>query len=106
PHHNRPRPLLFLNFRFQHDRRRAGNAAILADAPEMDAHKDGSDEWNRDAVPNVGTQQSIGVHNRPAEQCESHVVIWSHAEHGAERTFMAEAWTGARHIRTHGDGPE
>src|SRR6266705_5879812 len=60
---HRPRTLVFLDLRLQHDRRRSGNSAILAHAPEVHAHEDRSDQRYGDAMPDVGAQQRIGVHD-------------------------------------------
>src|SRR5258708_6701769 len=54
--------LFFLNFRFEHDGSGAGNSAILTHPPEMQRHKNTSNQRNRDAVPDVPAQQSAGGH--------------------------------------------
>src|SRR5205085_982734 len=52
-----------LHLRFEHHRRRTGDAAILAYAPEVDGHEDGGDERDADAMPDVGTQERVRIHD-------------------------------------------
>ncbi len=59
-----------------------------------------------DAVPDVGAQQRVGIHDRAAQQAEAHVVEWRHAQLRAERAVVAEQRRGARHVRAHRDRPE
>src|ERR1700746_1600150 len=79
-HDHRPRPFFFLDLRFQHDRRRAGDAAILTNAPEMHAHEDRGNKRNVDAMPDIGTQQGVRVYDGTAEQGKTDVVVWRHTE--------------------------
>jgi hypothetical protein len=37
--------------------------AIFAYSPEMNDHKCGSDDGDRDTVPNIGSQQRIGIYD-------------------------------------------
>src|SRR5260370_33989117 len=46
--------LRLLHFGVEHHGRRAGDAAILTHAPEVEDHEDGSDDGNADAMPDVG----------------------------------------------------
>src|SRR5687767_15339969 len=64
-----PRTTLFpYTTLFRSDGRRAGDAAVLADAPEVDGHEDRGDDRDADAVPDVGAQQSVGVHDGRSEE--------------------------------------
>src|SRR5260370_31377844 len=96
--------LLYLGV--EHYGRGAGDAAVLTHTPEVQDHEDGSDDGNADAVPNVGAQERIGVDDGAAQEAEAHVIIRRHAQLRAERTFMTEKGSGARHVRAHGNGPE
>src|ERR1700690_3260308 len=76
--------LLFFDFRFKHDWSRAGNSAILTNAPEMQGHEDAGDQGNGDAMPDVGAQQCVCIDDRPAKQGEAHVVVRRHAKERAK----------------------
>src|SRR5271167_4657805 len=78
-----------LDFGFEHDRGRAGDAAVFSDTPEMDAHENGSHERNGDAMPNVGAEERVGVHDGAAEEGEADVVERRHAELAAEGAFVS-----------------
>src|SRR5690349_21651340 len=54
------------HFTLEHDRRRAGDAAVLANAPEVHRHKDRRHQRNADAVPYIRPQQRIRIHDRSA----------------------------------------
>src|SRR6266478_4779859 len=71
--------LRLLHFGVEHHGRGAGDAAILTNAPEVEDHENGSDDGNADAVPDVGTKESVGVHNGATEQAEANVVVGCHA---------------------------
>src|SRR5208337_2902231 len=75
-------------FRREHHRPWAGDAAILPHAPEVNDHQYGSHDRNSDAMPDVGTQQSIRVYYGAAQQAEAHVVVWRHPQHFAEWPFV------------------
>src|ERR1700722_1157695 len=81
---DRAMALLFLDFRFQHHRCGARNAAVFAHAPEMQRHENAGDQRNRDAVPDVGAQQRVGVDDRSAKQGEAHIVVRRHPKERAE----------------------
>src|SRR5713101_777740 len=63
-----------LDFGFEHDRRRARDAAILSYAPEVDDHQHRSDDRNADAMPDVRTQKRVRIHDRAAQQSEANIV--------------------------------
>src|SRR5579872_2055482 len=96
----------YFSFRFEHHGRRARNSAVLANAPEMHTHENGSDQRNGDAMPDIGAKQRVGVNDGAAEQAEADVVVRSHAELRAERSLAAKQRRGARHVGSDGDGPE
>src|SRR2546430_16462044 len=52
--------------------------AILSHAPEVHNHEDRSNDGNANAVPDVRTQERVSIHNRAAEQPETHVVVRCH----------------------------
>src|SRR4029077_6813327 len=97
---------LFLDLGLEHHRRGAGDAAIFSDAPEMNAHEDRGDQRDGDAMPYVRTEESVRIHDRPAEKRKPDVVVGRHAHERAERALAAEQRCGAAHIRADGDGPE
>src|ERR671925_132836 len=52
-----------LHFRLQHDWRGAGDAAVLANTPEVHDHQHRRHDRNADAVPDVRTKQGIGIYD-------------------------------------------
>src|SRR5450759_5701417 len=64
-----------LDFGFEHDRRRARDAAIFSYPPEVHDHQYGSDDRNADAMPDVGTQKRVRVHDRAAQQSEANIIV-------------------------------
>src|SRR5580704_14760215 len=66
PKDDGPRVAFFFDFALEHYRCWAGDAAVFSYAPEMYTEEYGNDQWNGDAVPDVGAQQGVGVHNRAA----------------------------------------
>src|SRR5260370_15612661 len=61
-----PMALLFLDFGFEHNGRGPGNSAIFTHAPEMQGHKDAGNQRDGDAMPDVGTEKRVGIHDRSA----------------------------------------
>src|SRR3981081_2810932 len=95
-----------LDFGFEHDRRRARDAAIFSYAPEVDNHQHRSDDWNADAMPDVRTQEIVCIHDRAAEQSEANIVIGRNAQQGAEWPLVSEARCSASHVGTDSNSPE
>src|SRR5437899_11428802 len=59
---------------------RAGDAAVLPDAPEAQDHQDGGDAGDEDAVQDVEAQQGRRPHHRDRRQENARGVARSHAE--------------------------
>src|SRR6266404_9065560 len=97
--------LRLLYFGVEHHGRRARDAPILTNAPEVQDHEDRSDDGNADAMPDVGAQQGVGVHDGAAEQTKAHIVVRSN-ERRSERAFITETWGGTRHVGAYGHGPK
>src|SRR5713226_5889776 len=95
-----------LDLRFENDRRWAGDAAVLTHTPEVHHHEDQGDDGNADAMPDVRAEKRVGVDDRSAQEAETNIVVWSHAQLSAKGAFVAEKRSGARHIRADGHGPE
>src|SRR5579859_158300 len=95
-----------LNLGVEDDLGWAGDAAIFAHTPEVQNHKNGSDDGNADAVPDIGSEQRVGIHNGAPEQSKAHVVVWRHAHLRTEGPFVSKQRRGARHVRANRDGPE
>src|SRR6185437_13709378 len=57
----------YFGLRFEHYGRRAGDASVFADAPEMDAHENRGDQRNGNAMPNIGAKQRVGVNDGAAQ---------------------------------------
>ncbi len=57
-------------------------------------------------MPDIRSQQRIGIDDRSAQQSEADVIVWRHSQHVAEWAFIAQAGRGARHVRSHRDSPE
>src|SRR5205807_4019926 len=76
---------------------RAGNAAVLPDAPEVQDHQDGGDDGDEDAVQDVEAQQGRRSHHRARRQQSARVVARSHAQLRPERSLVAEERRRARH---------
>src|SRR3981081_1704257 len=89
-----------LDFGFEHDRRRARDAAIFSYAPEVHDHQHRSNDRNSNAMPDVGTQERVRIHDRAAEQSEANIVIGRHTQQGTEWALMSEARCSARHVGT------
>src|SRR6266478_2209718 len=71
--------LRLLHFGVENHGGGAGNTAILAHAPKVQDHENGSDDGNADAVPDVRAKESVGVHDRAAQEPEAHIVVGRHA---------------------------
>ena len=69
-----------------------GDAAVLADPPEVDGHEDDDHEREHQHVQHVPAQQRLGADLRAAEEHEAHLV----AEHRRV----------AHHVRAHGHRPQ
>src|SRR5437660_12838187 len=91
-----------LDFGFERNGVRTGDATVFADPPEVHNHKDQSDDGNADAVPDVRAEQRVGVDDRAAEQAKANIVVGRHAELGPERPFVTEKRSGAGHIGADG----
>src|SRR6266403_3088674 len=72
----------------------------------MHDHENQGDDGNTDAMPDVGAEERVGVDDGAAEQAKADVVVRSHAHLRAERAFVAEKRSGARHVGAYGDSPE
>src|SRR3989442_8231285 len=94
------------DFGCQHHRRWSGDATVLSHPPEVNDHKNRSNDRNPNAMPDIGTQQGIRIHDRAAEQAEAHVVVGRHAQLFAKWTFMSQPRRGAGHIGAYRDRPE
>src|SRR6266851_7639296 len=57
-------------------------------------------------MPDVGAEKRVGVHNGAAQEAEANVIVWRHPELRAEGAFVAEEWSGARHVGANSDGPK
>src|SRR6267378_6257317 len=77
----------FVGFRFEQHRRRAGDAAVFPYAPEVHNHEHGGNDWNANAVPDVGTQQRVRIYDGPTQQAETNVVVGRHVKQRAEGTL-------------------
>src|SRR6267143_2413946 len=95
-----------LDFGFEHDRRRARDAAIFSYAPEVHDHQHRSDDWNANAMPDVRTQERVRIDDRAAEQSEANIVIRRHAQQGTKWTLMSKPRCSASHICTDSNSPE
>src|SRR5206468_6193 len=90
---------------------RAGDAAVLADAPEVDRHQNHRHDRDPDTVQDIEAQERAGAHEASAEQREARVVAGVHQadiadlEKTGARAFVPEEGSGARHVRADGDGP-
>src|SRR5438270_3587117 len=71
---------------------RPGDAAVLADAPEVDGHEDHDHERQHENVEHVPAQERLGAYLHPAQQCEADLLT----EHGGV----------AHHVRPHRHGPQ
>ena len=98
--------LSVLNLRFQHDRRGTGDASVFAHAPEVHHHECRGDDRNRYAVPDVGAQQGIGIHDRAAQQPEANVIERRHPQHVAEGAVVTQQRRRPRHVGSNRYGPE
>src|SRR5205807_3164928 len=85
---------------------RAGNAAVLPDAPEVQDHQDGGDDGDEDAVQDVEAQERRRAHHRSGSEQSARVVAGRHPELRPEGTFVPEQRSGARHVGAHRDCPE
>src|SRR6266403_653713 len=72
----------------------------------MHDHENQGDDGNTDAMPDVGAEERVGVHDGAAQQTKADVVVRSHAHLRAERSLVAEKRSGARHVGAYGDSPE
>src|SRR5215813_13484847 len=88
-----------LNFALQHHGRRTRDTTVLTHAPEVHHHECGCKDRDRYAVPDVGTQERVRIYDRSAQQAESDIVEWRHAQLRAERPGMSEQWCRAGHVR-------
>src|SRR5207302_8520050 len=71
---------------------RSAEAAVLADAPEVDGHEDHDDERKEEHVEYVPSKQGVGTDLDTAEQNELHLI--------AEHRRVPD------HVRADGDGPQ
>src|SRR5437588_11286184 len=88
---------LLVRFAGQNHLRWPGDTAVFPDSPEMHDHEDAGNDGNRDAMPDVGAQQRIRVHDRAAQQSEADVVVRRHAQLTAEWALAAQQWGGLGH---------
>src|SRR5262252_3027591 len=95
-----------LDLRFEYDRGWAGDAAIFAHTPEVHDHQHRSDNGNADAVPDIGTKESVRVHDRTPQQSEANIVVGGHTQLWTERALMSKTWCSSSHVGTDCDGPE
>ena len=78
--------LNFAEFQFLE---RSRDAAVLADAPEVDRHQHGDAERQADAVQHVEPQQRALADERAAEQREPRIVGRVNQRHVAQRAAAA-----------------
>src|SRR5262245_31647140 len=91
---------------------RPRNAAVLADAPEVDRHQEGRDERDPDAVEDVEAQERARANEASAEQAEARVVGRGHELDVADLEQVrggaldSEQRRGGGHVRADRDGPD
>src|SRR2546430_16619930 len=78
---------LRLDLRFELHRRGTRDASVFSYPPEVHYQQNQQNRGNGDAVPDIGAQQRIRIHNRSAQQGETDVVVRSHAELRPKRTL-------------------
>src|SRR5438270_8270887 len=96
----------FIGFSFEHHWSRSGNSSVFSHSPKVHDHEYRGDDGDSDAVPDVGAEQGICIHDRAAQQSKSDIVIRRHVQQWAERSFVAQQRRGAGHVRAYGDSPE
>src|SRR5713101_3767868 len=82
---------------------RAGDAAVLPDAPEVQDHQDGGDDGDEDAVQDVEAQQGRRPHHRARRQESARIVARRHAQLRPEGPLVAEQ--GRRREEVDADHP-
>src|SRR5713101_8699332 len=85
---------------------RAGDAAVLPDAPEVQDHQDGGDDGDEDAVQDVEAQQGRRPHHRARRQESARIVARRHAQLRPEGPLVAEQGRRARHVGADGHRPD
>src|SRR5208337_376543 len=95
-----------LNLGFQHHRGRPGDSTVFPHSPEVHAHESRSNKRNGEAMPDIGSKQGVGVHNRASEQGEAHIIVCGHSELRPKRPLVTQQRSGPRHIGSHRDRPK